>query len=175
MVSLNPEILKCSDGVRTMYPCQISRGVETTLPEIHQILKNAHPTPWRFTVSFWGTGENFSFPLSPFFFPSPLLFFYSTEHDTPIERKKRKEEIARSVIIAIATKFVRVEGRSSEGEVSRGLRGWLRVTRSTQGRMISCFFFFFFFVYDKFLWHWYWMAGRLTKRGWRVVCWGAVF
>lgn len=145
MVSLNPEILKCSDGVRTMYPCQISRGVETALPEIHQILKNAHALllgdlPCLFEV--WGggggrtgqqvRGKIFFFPSFPSLssFPSAfpsfssLLSFFSfyyyyylfdTEHDTP-QQTEKKRKMSRSVIIA--AKFVRVEG-SNEVEVSK--------------------------------------------------------
>lgn len=145
MVSLNPEILKCSDGVRTMYPCQISRGVETALPEIHQILKNAHALllgdlPCLFEV--WGggggrtgqqvRGKIFFFPsfLSLSSFPSAFPSFSSllssfsfyyyyylfyTEHDTP-QQTEKKRKMSRSVIIA--AKFVRVEG-SNEVEVSK--------------------------------------------------------
>lgn len=144
MVSLNPEILKCSDGVRTMYPCQISRGVETALPEIHQILKNAHALllgdlPCLFEV--WGgggggtgqqvRGKIFFFPSFPSLssFPSAFpsfssllssfsfyyYYLFDTEHDTP-QQTEKKRKMSRSVIIA--AKFVRVEG-SNEVEVSK--------------------------------------------------------
>lgn len=61
-VSLNPEILKCSDGVRTMLPLpDIQRGGNDVAGNTADI-ENAHtiPSPWRFTVSSRGgwSGRN---------------------------------------------------------------------------------------------------------------------
>lgn len=148
MVSLNPEILKCSDGVRTMYPCQISRGVETALPEIHQILKNAHALllgdlPCLFEV--WGgggggtgqqvRGKIFFFPSFPSLssfssFPSAFpsfssllssfsFYYYYYLFYTEHDTPQQTEKKRKmSRSVIIAAKFVRVEG-SNEVEVSK--------------------------------------------------------
>lgn len=156
MVSLNPEILKCSDGGAYNVPLpDIQRGGNDAAGNTPDIEKRPRPTPWRFTVSFWGVGGGreggrlegkiFSFPSFSFFF----LFFiiiYSTEHDTPRNRKrpmkKRKERCPEALLLP-RNSYV---SRDRKREVSkRDLRGWMI--------SFSFFFFSFFFLYNKFLWH----------------------
>ena len=53
MVSLNPEILKCSDGGAYNVPLpDIQRGGNDAAGNTPDIEKRPRPTPWRFTVSF---------------------------------------------------------------------------------------------------------------------------